>query len=167
MTRLLRPTCYLVELGSHLPGILFCTSPLLCPVTDFDGRDKDAIKSKHDAMDFLAARQESKPASLVAALANDEKDNDANESGKEKKTEEKNTDTAGASTKTESGAKAEMTMTELGEEDKLHWRQRMRKTLNSHVRFVTDARAAADLEIASERGSHWIGAHSLGLEKVW
>ena len=124
----------------------------------YDMRYKDAIRSKHEVEDFLnyptlksvmeniekMTRQEAKPDG-----SKDDEQKEANA------TEESQAEAASASEAAAASEDVTVPAVEkkeennnMSEEDRIMWRQQMRKVLNQHVRYVSDHRTSADLESA-------------------
>ncbi|CAE7245726.1 unnamed protein product [Symbiodinium sp. CCMP2592] len=100
----------------------------------FDGRYRDALKSKHECADDIEAalRKESKPAEVLFEVpAAPAGSGDAPSSS------------TGAGSAASAAEEAKLT-----KDEQQQWRQFMLKTLRSQVRFVSDHKAASDLEQA-------------------
>ena len=139
------------------PGLLAVTELLdkLVYTGDFDGRYRDAIKSKHELDDFLAypsvakelqeveqkVRAEAAPqtdgqAAADPAAPDSEVPKQGGDDGNDDENDEENIETAKESPETKDN---------LSSEDRVQWRRHMLKHLQTHVRLVPDQKTEAEL----------------------
>ena len=109
----------------------------------FDPRFKDAVKSKHAVEDFLAYPSVEKPlANVEAQIRSEKRPPSAGQPQAEASNPEPDAAAASAETETAeaaaSAAAADDQHSQLTEEEQQQWRQHMLRTLQGHVRFVTD-----------------------------
>lgn len=120
----------------------------------FDPRFKDAVKSKHAVEDFLAYPSVEKPLANVEAHIRSEKrppsagqpQAETSSTGPGAVAASADTETAEAAASAASAAAADNRHSQLTEEEQQQWRQQMLRTLQAHVRFVTDGKNQAELE---------------------
>ena len=120
----------------------------------FDGRYRDAIKSRHDVQDFLQYSSVAKQMSELEALIRQ----DASPDPAQTSQSGENLGSAAASASVpENGASedversavsAEAADEKMPAEQAQQWRQHMLKTMQAHIRFVTDKKSQAELEQA-------------------
>ena len=125
----------------------------------FDGRYRDAVKSKHEAGDFLAyatvkkrlsdvedaLRSEAKPAGAPAGVVSTA----TGAATSLVSAAEGSANTAKAASASEGGgsdAQHDRLYNSLSADEQEMWRQHMLKTIRTHCRFVVDNSSAADLE---------------------